>query len=205
MPQYERKDHFYKKAKAHGKASRAAYKIEEIQRRFRIIQSGDRVADLGCAPGGWLQPMAAWVGPTGKVVGIDLEKIRIPLPAHVVCVQMDISQCIENPTALTTFLGGSAHAVVSDMAPHTSGTRFLDQIRAVELAKTAWECAQMILLPGGHFVVKIFEGPEVSDFRKVLQHHFEQVKTIDPEASRKGSLERYFVCLSLKKDRPPHP
>lgn len=197
MPQYDRKDHFYKQAKARGKASRAAFKIEELQQRFRLVKAGDRVVDLGCAPGGWLQPLAEWVGPNGKVVGVDLEKIRIALPPQVVCLQQDIAALVDDPSTLTSIVGGAANAVVSDMAPHTSGTRFLDQARAIALARLAWDCARGVLGPGGHFVVKLFEGPEVADFRRELLQHFAQVKTTNPEATRKGSFERYFVCLSF--------
>ncbi len=202
MAQYDRKDHFYKKAKARGLASRAAFKIDELQRRFRLIRPGDKVVDLGCAPGGWLQPLATWVGPQGQVVGLDTERIKIPLPAQVLCVQADIQDIVDHPETLTEHLGNTADAVFSDMAPHTSGTRFLDQARSVELARLAWNCAATILKAGGHFVVKIFEGPEVADFRKQLQQHFEQVKTIDPEATRKGSFERYFVCLNRRPNSP---
>lgn len=195
MPRYERKDHYYQRAKREGHASRAVFKLEEMQRRFRLIGPGDRVADLGCAPGGWLQPLAQWVGPTGRVVGIDIAPMTIPLAPQVTCLQQDIATV--HPAQLIGILGGPAQVVVSDMAPHTSGTRFVDQLRSVTLARLAWGCAAKILAPGGHFVVKVFEGPEVADFRKTLQSHFAQIRTIDPEASRQGSFERYFVCLSF--------
>ena len=198
MARYEQKDHYYQKAKAQGRASRAVFKLEEFQERFGLFRQGDRVLDLGCAPGGWLQLVAEWVGGGGKVVGIDLQAIRVKLPPHVICLQGDIEDFIEQPEHLREKLGGLAQVVLSDMAPHTSGTRFVDQARLMALVDMAWTCAESLLAPGGHFVVKIFDGPDVPEFRRLLQSAFDKIISVSPKASRKGSIERYFVALQRK-------
>lgn len=198
MARYERKDHYYQLAKASGRASRASFKLEELQQRYRLVRPGDRVVDLGCAPGGWLQVLADWVGPTGRVLGIDLEPIRIPLPDQVRCLQGDIADFVTNIGPLQTTLGGPAQLVLSDMAPHTSGTRFQDQARSAALVELAWELAQVLLQRGGHLVAKYFEGPDVAILRRTLQAEFTKVATFSPQATRKGSFEKYLVCLQRR-------
>lgn len=193
MAQYDRKDHYYRKAKAAGLASRAAFKLEEIQQRFRIVRPGHRVVDLGCAPGGWLQPLAKWVGPGGRVVGIDLLPVSVALPEHVLTVQADLERI--PPEEIHALLAGPADVVVSDMAPNTSGTRFQDQARSAGLAALALDVALGILRPGGHFVAKIFDGPDLPALRKQLATHFQKVHILTPAATRKGSIERYLVGI----------
>ena len=198
MAQYDRKDHYYKLAKQQGLASRAAFKLSELHKKFQLVRKGDRVLDLGCAPGGWLQPLADWVGPSGRVVGVDLRPVEIALPSYVTAIEHDIEALIETPETLLELLGRPADAIFSDIAPNTTGTKFQDQMRSLRLVQMTWECAQAVLKPGGHFIAKIFEGPDVAEFRKELRESFEKVSTVDPKATRKGSLERYFVCLRKK-------
>ncbi|MBI2342760.1 MAG: RlmE family RNA methyltransferase [Deltaproteobacteria bacterium] len=195
MARYERKDHYYQQAKREGRASRAAFKLDELQARYRLVRRGERVVDLGCAPGGWLQPLAEWVGPTGRVIGVDQRPVTIPLPAQVITLVADIGALAKDPTPILLRTGGLVALVLSDIAPNTSGTRFHDQVRSLNLARASWACAAQLLAPGGHFVVKIFEGPDVAEFRRALRTHFTKVVTVDPQATRKGSFERYFVCL----------
>ncbi len=194
MPQYRPQDHYFKQAKVEGYASRAAFKLKEIQEKYHIIRPGDRVLDLGCAPGGWLQPLAQFVGKQGRIVGVDPEPVRIELPKIITCLVADIAQVVENSALVLEPLGDLANVVLSDMAPATSGTSFLDKLRACALAELAWECAQQTLAPGGHFVVKIFDGPDIPALRKQLTAAFQKVTTMTPKASRRGSVERYFVC-----------
>lgn len=198
MARYERKDHYYQLAKASGRASRASFKLEELQQRYRLVRPGDRVVDLGCAPGGWLQPLANWVGPAGRVLGIDLEPITIPLPDQVRCLQGDIADLVTQIEPLQAALGGPAQLVLSDMAPHTTGTRFQDQVRSAALVEFAWDLAQVLLQRGGHFVAKYFEGPDMVPLRRRLQTAFTKVATFSPQATRKGSFEKYVVCLQRR-------
>ena len=120
---YDRKDHYYKKAKAEGKASRAAYKIMQLQERFRLVQRGDHIIDLGCAPGGWLQELSILTGPEGKVIGIDLQPLTISLPKNSMFIQGSIEDN-ESVRSLQQTLGTKADLIVSDIAPKTSGVSF---------------------------------------------------------------------------------
>lgn len=192
MARYERKDHYYQKAKAEGRASRAGYKIEEIQAKFALIHPGDTVVDLGCAPGGWLQVLAQMVGPAGHVIGIDRMPVTIPLPSNVQVMEADL-------TTSAAYPAHNVDVVVSDMAPHTTGVKFRDGSRSFELAEIAWDYAQHVLKPGGHFVTKIFDGPDVATLRHRLHAAFERVGTFTPRASRDGSRELYLVGMTRQK------
>lgn len=196
---YDRKDHYYKKAKKEGKASRAVYKLAELQKRFRLVRAGDAVIDLGCAPGGWLQELSPMVGPKGRVIGIDLLplKIQVPKNAHFLLGN------IEDETALAKIeelAGGPADVIVSDMAPNLSGIAFADAYRSYELCKRALEVCTRLLKAGGHFVAKIFPGDELAGFIEELRTHFDKVQTVIPDATRKTSSERYLVGLGFKRD-----
>ncbi len=196
-PVYDRKDHYYKKAKEEGHASRAVYKLEEIDREFHLLNSKDRVMDLGCAPGGWLQYLARKVGPSGKIVGADLLEVKAQLPSHVHILQGDVTQpaiqekCIE-------LLGGLADVLVSDLSPNLSGIRFKDNYASYELSMIVLKVARQILKPGGHMVVKIFPGDELPLYKKELQLTFREIKTLIPKATRKGSSEIYLISKNKK-------
>lgn len=194
---FKRKDHFYRRAKEEGKASRAVYKLTELQRRFELIRKGDTVIDLGCAPGGWMQELAPMVGPKGKVVGIDILPIKISLPGQCHFIQGDMGD-EASLEKLREAAGGKVHAVLSDMSPNLSGIAFADAYRSCELAMTALDFARGILRPGGNFVVKIFPGKEFQDFVAELKRSFGSVKTVVPDATRKTSSERYLVAKGLK-------
>lgn len=191
MARYERKDYYYQKAKAEGRASRASYKIEEIQEKYDLIHPGDTVVDLGCAPGGWLQVLSRLVGPTGHVIGIDQVPVTLSLPPNVRVIEADLT-ATKDPVS-------AADVVVSDMAPHTTGVKFGDGYRSYELAEIAWEYARHILKPGGHFVTKIFDGPDVATLRHRLHTSFARVDTFTPRASRDGSRELYLVGMTWQK------
>lgn len=199
MPTYERKDHFYQRAKAEGLRSRAAYKLEELDRRHRLLKRGARVLDLGCAPGGWAQVAARAVGARGRVVGID----RLPVPplglAQVCLLEGDL-QAPDSLARLETALGGKADLVLSDMAPDTSGVGFQDHVRSVELVRLALATARRLLRPGGALLTKVFEGPDLQGLVAELRTAFGQVRRIRPEATRKGSRELYLLC---EPHRPP--
>ena len=191
---YNRKDHYYKKAKEEGFASRAVYKLEQIQSKFRVIKKGDKVIDLGCAPGGWLQKLSEMVGGKGMVAGIDILPIKIKCPNNVKFVLGDIN---DEAALGATFaeLGGVADVVVSDMAPNTSGLAFKDCYLSYELCMMALEVAQKILKENGNFVAKIFQGKELDDFRLELRKYFKKVNTYAPPATREGSKELYLVGI----------
>ncbi|HEY1374974.1 MAG TPA: RlmE family RNA methyltransferase [Candidatus Binatia bacterium] len=193
---YQPKDAFYRKAKKEGYRSRAAYKLMELARRFRLIKPGDRVLDLGAAPGGWLQVAAELAGPKGKVVGIDLQPIA-PVGANVVTMQGDATSA-EWQAKIKDALGGPADAVLSDLAPHLSGIRDADIARSIELARMAHRIARDLLRPGGSFLVKTFVADELREYFDELKIDFQNVERSRPEATRKGSSEIYFVARGFK-------
>ncbi|HPW45203.1 MAG TPA: RlmE family RNA methyltransferase [bacterium] len=197
---YERKDHFYKKAKREGKASRAAYKLFELQKRFALIRKGGTVIELGSAPGGWMQELSAMVGPKGKVVGIDILPLKIQVPKNCTFFLGDIAE----KKLLMEILaksGDKADAVVSDMAPNISGVAFADAYRSYELANLAFESCAHLLKQDGNFLAKIFPGDEFEGFVKKLKMNFKTVRVVVPEATRKTSSERYIVCIGYKNEK----
>lgn len=196
-PVYKRKDHYYQKAKEQGLASRAIFKLEEIDRQYRLFDVGGRVIDLGCAPGGWLQYIAKKIGSSGKAVGIDLLKVKAQFPSSVTILQGDATDPKIQSEALK-LLEGSADAVVSDLSPNLSGVRFRDNFLSYQLALTVLKVAKQFLKKGGNLVLKIFPGDELPNYKKELLLVFEEIKTFIPDATRKGSSEIYLIAKGFK-------
>jgi 23S rRNA methylase len=190
---YDRKDTWYRKAKAEGYRSRAAYKLQELDRQFKLFRLGQRVLDLGCAPGGWLQVAARVVGEQGRVVGIDrLAVAPLDLP-NVVVVMGDI-QAPESLARLREALGGHADLVISDMAPDTSGVGFADHARSIELVRAALDVARSQLRPGGALVAKVFEGPDLNPLVAEMRASFGEIRRVRLDTTRKGSRELYLIA-----------
>ena len=190
---YDRKDAFHQRAKAEGYASRAAYKLLEIQRRARVLARGQRVIDLGCWPGGWLQVAAELVGPKGRVGGVDLRAIDPPLElANVFALVGDLSEPAVRK-ALLDQLGGPADTLLSDAAPTLSGVRATDRAAEEELLAAVKALLPELLRPGGSLVLKLMEGPEAQAAEKRLRTRFGKSRSLRPEASRKGTTERYWL------------
>ncbi len=189
-------DSYVKQAKQEGYRSRAAYKLLEIQERDRILRRGQRVVDLGAAPGGWSQVAQDLVGPSGQVIALDLLPME-PLP-RVCFVQGDFRE--EEPLqALEAALGGqSLNLVLSDMAPNTSGITAVDQPKAMYLAELALEFARNHLKPGGTLLVKTFQGAGFDAFLRELRESFSRVVSRKPRASRPESREVYLVASGCK-------
>lgn len=190
---YERKDHFYKKAKKEGHLSRAIYKLEEIQKKFGILKKGDAVLELGSAPGGWLEFLAKTVGPQGKIVGIDRLPLAFKPPAHIFFFQKKFEEVTVEELPVKKF-----DVVLSDLSPDLSGITLTDQQRSFELVQLVWEWAQKFLKPNGHLVMKIFPGEEADRFTAVLKKNFQRFVRFVPEATRKSSSEVYFVALRFQ-------
>jgi 23S rRNA (uridine2552-2'-O)-methyltransferase len=189
-------DHFGHKAKREGYPARSVYKLQEIDRRTRLLRRGQRVLDLGASPGSWTLYAAERVEREGKVVGIDLDDARVGLPPHVSFRALDVFEL----DAASEFGPGSFDVVLSDMAPHTSGQRHRDQFLSFELYMRALSIARTVLVPGGAFVGKIFQGAELEDARKATRDAFASVRTLKPEASRNESFEIFLVGLEFKPD-----
>jgi len=186
-------DPFAAKARAHGYRSRAAYKLTELDDKFRLLKPGARVLDLGLAPGGWTQ-VAIERGVT-NIVGVDLLPVDPLPPAHI--LQMDFTDPECGPR-LIELLGGAPDVVLSDMAPNTVGHRQTDHLRIVGLIEAAVDFAVQVLKPGGAFVAKAFQGGETAEVIATLKRHFPEVKTVKPKASRADSSELYLVALKFK-------
>ena len=190
----ERKDAFHQRAKREGYRSRAAYKLDELQRDHRLLRRGDRVVDLGCWPGGWLQVAAEAVGPSGRVVGVDLAAIDPPIPFEsVIAFQADLAEPGVAARILDV-LGGLADAVLSDAAPKLTGIRATDRAHEESLLEAIEALLPDLLRPGGTLVVKLLEGPEAQAIAKRLQKRFASARITTSQATRKGSSEKYLIA-----------
>jgi 23S rRNA (uridine2552-2'-O)-methyltransferase len=196
---YDRKDRFHRRAKREGFRSRAAYKLAEIDERHRLLRRGAKVVDLGCWPGGWLQVAAAAVGPAGRVVGVDVAPMD-PLPdPQVVVLEADLAEPGLAARILAA-LGGPADLLLCDAAPKLTGVRDRDRALEEELLQTVEGLVPALLRPGGDLLVKVLESPEARSIERRLAARFERSKAIRPEASRRGSSERYLLARGLRRD-----
>lgn len=190
-----RKDQYRRLAKDQGYRARSAYKLLQLNESYRILKKGSKVVDLGCAPGGWLQVATKEVGPTGKVVGIDIKPVE-PVPRAVV-----LQGSIEDPAMLekvAVALDGKADLVLSDLAPNVSGMWEIDHARQISLSTIALDFARRVLRNGGSAVFKVFEGDMLKDFKAELGKVFDRVLLSKPSASRQQSSELYIICLNFK-------
>jgi 23S rRNA (uridine2552-2'-O)-methyltransferase len=156
-----------------------------------LFKRGQRVLDLGASPGSWTLYAAQRVGPTGRVLGIDLEEVEVELPPNAEIRTLDAFEV--DPASLE----GPFDLVISDMAPKTSGQRHADQYRSYELVLRALELAKVVLEPGGTFIAKIFQGAEFEEARNALRAVFGKVRVIRPKATRDESYEVYLVGLGF--------
>jgi 23S rRNA (uridine2552-2'-O)-methyltransferase len=190
------KEEFYtRKAREENYPARSVYKLKEINEKYKIIKPGDKVLDLGCAPGSWLLYISEKVGEKGMVVGVDLRSINIPEKKNIIFIKKDILE-LE-----TQKLKIKYNAVVSDLAPNTSGIDFADVEESLELSEEALEIAKKVLVSGGNFVCKILEGEGINDFFKKIKSGFEFCKRFRPKATRRESREIYIVAKNFKYER----
>lgn len=191
------KEHYFRQAKAEGYRSRSAYKLIQINERFQLIRRGDRVLDLGAAPGGWSQVAAKLVGSEGYVVAVDLQPME-PIPG-VTILTGDMTSS-ETQEAIRAAAKGPFDVVLCDAAPQTSGIRDRDHARSVELARAALNLALEHLRPGGHLVVKVFEGEDLPPYLTEVRQRFATAKLHSPPASRQESREIYVVAKARLKE-----
>lgn len=187
-------DEFFKKAKAEGYLARSAYKLKEIQERHRLLRSGMSVVDLGCAPGSWLQVASEIVGPTGLVVGIDLQEVRENLGPNVRTIVGDIFKT--DATALLPDPESKFNVVLSDMAPNTSGHG--DDALSVRLCRRVLELLPSLLARRGGCAMKVLEGSGYPELLKDCGKLFEKAKGLKPRASRDASREIFIVAEGYK-------
>ncbi len=195
-------DPYVARAKREGYRSRAAFKLLEIDEKYHILKPGQRIVDLGAAPGGWSQIAAKKVGEKGKVVGIDL--LPIDPMAGVEFIQLDFLD-ESAPGKLIEMLGGPADVVMSDMAANTTGHKKTDHLRIIGLAEAAIYFAREILAPGGAFLAKVFQGGTENQLLNDLKRDFAVVRHVKPAASRADSAELYVLATGFRgaADRTP--
>lgn len=191
-----KKDQFHLLAKERGFRSRASFKLLQVTKRYRFIKRGNRVLDLGAAPGGWLQAAHQVVGGEGYVLGVDKEPIAGLPYENVATVVADVSQSdvIEQIRSVS---GSMFDVIVSDLSPNLSGVWEVDQARQIELARIALRIASAVLRPGGSMLVKVFQGSDLKDFQIEMRSSFQTLRIVKPPASRPESAELYFLGLGF--------
>ena len=191
---YKGPDAFTVAAKKAGYPARSVFKLEEIDRRVRLLRPGMRVLDLGAAPGSWSLYVAGKIGGTGRLLAVDLDPIGVALPDNATFVQGD-ALSLES-SALAAY--APYDVVVSDMAPRTTGNRLGDQTRSFELFMRALAVATRLLRPGGAFVGKIFMGEDFPAAKKAVKEAFAEERAIKPEGTRASSYELFLIGLGKK-------
>jgi 23S rRNA (uridine2552-2'-O)-methyltransferase len=188
-------DPYVQAAKAQGWRSRAAFKLIELDQKFRLLKPGARVVDLGAAPGGWTQVAVRAVGDRGRVVALDL--LPMDAVAGATILQGDFQDEMAE-RAVREALAGPADLVLSDMAPNTTGHNATDHLRIIALAQFALDFALRVLAPGGAFVAKVLQGGSEKALLETLKRRFAQVRHAKPPASRKDSAELYVVATGFR-------
>jgi|TARA_B100001971_G_scaffold182888_1_gene180476 23S rRNA (uridine2552-2'-O)-methyltransferase len=189
------KDHYFHKAKRDGYVARSAYKLEEIDKKHRLLRKGNLVLDLGCSPGSWLQYAAGKVGEQGQVLGVDLQTVKLSLPKNVKVLQADIFEMTVKDFEMN---GGMVDVVLSDMAPKTTGIRDMDAQRSYALNQQVLELSGDLLRPHGTLLVKAFQGAPLEQLRREFSSSFAQVKLCKPKSSRSESVEIFLLGLNKK-------
>ena len=189
-------DHLTQKAKSMGYPARSVFKLEDIQNKFQVIKKGDTVLDLGCSPGSWTLYAAKLVGAQGQVLGIDLKAVETKLPSNAATIEDDILKP-EHPEFIEPH-AGAFNAVISDMAPATTGRKDVDAFRSVELCRMALDTALKNLAVQGNFVCKIFQGNDFKAFEQEVTAAFGQCRVFKPESCRKQSKEIYIIGIDKK-------
>jgi 23S rRNA (uridine2552-2'-O)-methyltransferase len=190
MKRNEWEDHYTRLARKEHWPARSVYKLQEIDRRFRIFRKAQQVLDLGCYPGSWSQYVLKKIGPNGRVVGLDLQVPEGISAAVFRFVQTDVLEV--DPRRLRHEIG-PVDVVISDLAPKTSGVKSVDAARSMALVRKASEIAFCLIPAGGHFLCKVFEGEDLKGFCTEISRRFKNVRLFRAGATRKGSREIYLI------------
>ena len=196
-------DPYVQRAKREGYRGRAAYKILELDEKYRFLVPGARVVDLGCAPGGWLQvaiPRINALGEKsgkkqGRIIGVDLQEVD-PVPGAEIHVLDFLEEGADDK--VKDWLGGEADVVMSDMAASSSGHQGTDHLRIVALVEAAAQLAFDVLAPGGTFVAKVLAGGAEQSLQMLLKQNFDKVANVKPPASRSDSSEKFVVAIGFR-------
>lgn len=190
MHQYKKRDHYSREAERHGYVARSAWKLQEIHQRFRLLSSGQRVLDLGAAPGSWSQYALSKIG-AGHIIAVDLQELKIH-HAQVTFIRGSITDEVVR-TQIADH--GPYDVLISDLAPHTTGNRIVDTAASEELFLSALQIARHYLCKGGSFVVKIFQGECTRDACTHTDLLFDNTHVFKPTASRSRSFETYLIGI----------
>jgi 23S rRNA (uridine2552-2'-O)-methyltransferase len=193
-------DYYYKKAKKENYPARSVYKLEEAQKKYQFLKTGNTVLDLGCQPGSWSIFAAKRVGPKGLVVGVDLlegKKLSIAEAAEIAWLHDDIMA--DDIVEKIQKIRKEFQVILSDMAPRTSGNKWVDQQHSLNLARRVLELAGKLLEKGGNFYVKVFEGEDFKEYVDSVRKSFKTVKIVKPKSSRSESREVFVLGLGFFK------
>jgi len=195
--QERRKDQFYKLAKERGYRSRSAFKLLQAVRKYRFMRRGDKVVDLGAAPGGWLQVSRQIVGKEGFVLGVDTEPVSELPWTNVKALVADVTSDSLS-SVIINHMGSKVDVVISDVSPKISGAWDVDHTKQLYLAERSLEIAKAVLRRQGNFFVKVFHGPDLKEYRERLAEHFGTVRLVKPPASKQRSSEIYVIAMDYR-------
>jgi 23S rRNA (uridine2552-2'-O)-methyltransferase len=193
IKRYIVRDKYFQMAKEQNLRTRSAFKLDNIQKKFHLIQKGQTVADLGAAPGSWAQRLSQWVGADGRVIAIDIQKIE-PIANNVEIHCSDIT----DHELLNKIFDQKLDGILADLAPKTTGIHDADTYHSAELNGAVLDVCEKQLKAGGYLVTKIFQGEEFADIVRRAKTMFKQVKCFKPEASRDRSRETYIIGIGFK-------
>jgi len=194
---YNPKDHYFKKAKDQNYAARSVFKLEEIDKRFRLFKEKYQVLDLGASPGSWSQYCSKKIGPQGRILGVDMSAVTVSLP-NATFIQADLRDLNLDEIFAEHGFSKPFDVVLSDMAPRTTGIRFTDQARSMELCELALDIARKFLRPQGHFVCKLFHSDEFTKLKNEIKKDFEKFEAVKPDSTRSISKEIFLVGINKK-------
>lgn len=193
-------DYYAKKAKKDNYPARSVYKLEEAQQKYRFLSRGDSVLDIGCYPGSWSLYASEVVGPKGVVVGVDLQQASQQgrpdaAPIHWLCMDIRDEEFI---TAVRR-IRPTFRVLISDIAPRTTGSRWADAQQSLNLVRQTLEIAELLLLPKGNYITKVFQGEDFPAFVEELKRRFDMVKVLKPKSSRVESREVFVLAMGFRK------
>ncbi len=187
-----RRDYYRKLAHQEGYRSRAAYKLKELNKSYRIIGPGFYVLDLGCSPGGWTQVAVELAGNKGKVMGIDTAYVEEIPNTHIIRGNIEDESIVE---LIFDYFGRKVNAVICDLSPQVMGIWAVDHAKQIALNYAALKILEHVLAYKGNALFKVFDGQYSNEFRDYVKKKFAKVQLRKPKASRKTSSELYFICL----------
>lgn len=190
-------DHYFQKARQENYPARSVYKLREADRRFKVLRAGQRVLDLGAAPGSWSLYAAQKVGLSGRLLAIDLNPLTVELPAQGAFIQGDVFDAA-GEAGQTMIANAPYDVILSDMAPKTTGIKFADQARSLDLAFQALAISGQCLIKGGAFLVKFFESQQARELLDELRRQFARVQGFKPKSSRSESREMFYIAMGKK-------